>query len=249
MSTSALRAAAGVRVTAGAGGVTRWERLRSAPPLALRTGAGVLWLVGSSAGPLPGDEVSLELDVGPGARLEVRASAASVALGGGGDDESWFRVDARVAPGGTLRWLSEPTVAAAGCHHRVQARIQLAADARLVWRDELVLGRYGESPGRLCSRIDVEVDGRAILRQEVGAGTGSPGWAGPAVLAGCKAAGTVVVVAPGEALEPGSLGPEVAVMDLAGGGYLISAVAADAVELRRRLDEALAGLAGSSFRP
>lgn len=240
MTASALRAAAGVRVSAGAGGVVRWECLRSAPPLALRTGAGVLWLVGSSAGPLPGDEVSLELDVGPGARLEVRATAASVALGGGGDDESSFRVDARVAPGGTLRWLSEPTVAAAGCHHRVQARIQLAAGARLVWREELVLGRFGESPGRLRSRIDVEVEGRAVLRQEVGVGTGSPGWAGPAVLYASKAVGTVVVVAPAEALVPGSLGFEVAVMDLAGGGYLISAVAADAIELRQRLDGPLA---------
>jgi hypothetical protein len=37
-----------------------------------------------------------------------------------------------------LRWLPEPTIATAGCHHRAAARIRLAAGARLVWRDELV---------------------------------------------------------------------------------------------------------------
>lgn len=237
MRAGALRAGAAVVARLGPDGVTRLEVLRSSPPLGLRQAAGSLWMVGTAAGPLPGDRVTLRIDVGAGAAVTVRSTAATVALGRSGSARSELLVEAAVGAHGQLRWLPEPTVATAGCHHRGLARVSLAAGARLVWRDELVLGRHGEGPGRLTSRIDVESDGSAVLRQELRLGPGAPGWEGPAVTGGAGAVGMVVVFDPGHPPTTATcLGPECATLPLAAGGVLISAVAPGASELRRRLD-------------
>lgn len=248
MNPGALCAGAGVVAGLGPGGSTRLEEVRSSPPLALRFAAGSLWMVGTAAGPLAGDRLALRIKVRRGASLTLRSVAASVALGGCGDDHSELRVEAEVEAGGELCWLPEPTIAASGCHHRAVARICLAADARLVWRDELILGRHGEGPGQLASRIEVEADGFPLVRQELRVGRGAPGWQGPAVAAGAGTLGVVVVVEPGRRggspLPLGtSVGPDVAVLALAGSGSLVSAVAPDAPELRRRLDAGLAAIA------
>lgn len=247
MTPCALRAGARVVARSGPGGRTCFEELRSCPPLALRPAAGSLWMVGTAAGPLPGDRVALHVEVGTGASLALRSTAAMVALGDYGDVRSELLVDVEVDAGGELRWLPDPTIATAGCHHRSAVTIRLAAGARLVWRDEVVLGRHGESPGRLASRIEVEADGVPLLRQELRVGPGAPGWQGPAVTGGARAVGMVLVVEPGDrrTVAPSagaSLGPEVAVMPLSGGGTLVSAVAPDAPELRRRLDAGHGGI-------
>lgn len=247
MSTGALCALSRIVARRGPGGATRLEALRCSPPLALRPAAGSVWMVGTAAGPLPGDRLGLHIDVGPGASLTLRSTAATVALGGQGDDHSELRVQAEVGAGGELRWLPEPTVATAGCHHRIAVAVALAPGARLEWRDELVLGRHGEGPGRLTSRIDVEAEEVAVVRQELRVGAGAPGWDGPSVTPAAGAVGTVVVIGDGlrgDASRPGpsSLGPEVAVLALAGRGAMVSAVAPDAPELRLRLDAGLAAL-------
>ncbi len=242
MTTAALTASARVVARLGPAGVTHLAELRSAPPLSLRRAAGALWMVGSAAGPLPGDRVALSVGVGAGASLTVRSTAASVALGAHGDDHSEFLVEAEVGAGGELRWLPEPTVASAGCHHRYLARIRLGAGARLVWRDELVLGRHGEGPGRLTSRIDIDAAGVPLLRHELRVGPGEPGWEGPAITGGAGAVGMVVVIGPRDragAPPPGAWrSPEAAMLPLAGGGAVMSAMASGAHELRRQLDTA-----------
>lgn len=249
LSSGRLHAAA--RVVAGLepGGATRLEVLRSSPPLALRPAAGSLWMVGTAAGPLPGDRLALHVTVGEGASLTLRSTAATVVLGGHGGGHSEQRVDIEVAAGGELRWLPEPTIATAGCHHRAATSVRLAGGARLVWRDELVLGRHGEGPGRMASRIEVEADGVPLVRQELRVGAGAPAWHGAAVTGGAGAVGMVVVIEPGDRgtpplarAAPGPDGPEVAVMPLAGGGTLVSALARGAPELRRHLDAGLATL-------
>ncbi len=248
MNPGSLWAEAGVVAGLAPGGGTRLEELRSSPPLALRLAAGSLWMVGTAAGPLPGDRLALRIRVRSGASLTLRSVAATVALGGDGGERSELRVEADVEAGGELRWLPEPTVATSGCHHRASAHVRLAAGTRLEWRDELVLGRHGEGPGRLSSRIDVEAGGMPVVRQELQVGRDASGWQGPAVSGGAGAIGVVVVVEPGERREASlpaqaSLGPEVAVLALAGQGAMVSAVAPDAPELRRRLDAGVAALA------
>ena len=245
MTATALCARAAVVASRAPGGGTRLQELRSSPPLALRPAAGSVWMVGTAAGPLPGDRVELHIEVGPAASLAVCSTAAMVALGGGGEAPSELLVEVEVGPGGELSWLPEPTIATAGCHHRNTTLIRLAAGASLVWREELVLGRHGEGAGRLASRIEIEAGGVALLRQELRVGPGAEGWQGPAVTGGSGAVGVVAVIRPGDQrdLPPASsspLGPEVAVLALSGRGVLVSAVAPDAYDLRRRLDAAQA---------
>ena len=244
MTTTALCARAAVVASRAPGGGTRLQELRSSPPLALRPAAGSVWMVGTAAGPLPGDRVELHIEVGPAASLSMCSTAAMVALGGGGGDApSELLVEVDVGPGGELSWLPEPTIATAGCHHRNTTRIRLAAGAGLVWREELVLGRHGEEAGRLASRIEIEAAGVALLRQELRVGPGAEGWQGAAVTGGSGAVGVVAVIRPGDQrdLPPASsssVGPEVAVLALSRRGVLASAVAPGAHDLRRRLDAA-----------
>ncbi|MEK8105722.1 urease accessory protein UreD [Micromonospora sp. M12] len=60
---------------------------------------------------------------------------------------SRMAVRAVVHAGATLHWLPEQLVAATGCAHLAESKIELAAGASLRWRDELICGRYGEAPG------------------------------------------------------------------------------------------------------
>ena len=104
---------------AGPDGRTRVTVLRSDGPLALRATPGGVYLVGAAAGPVGGDDLALEVDVGPGTTLVLRSAAASVLLPGPHGDVSRLRIRARVAAGGRLDYGLQPAVAAAGCDHYV----------------------------------------------------------------------------------------------------------------------------------
>ncbi|MFF7472030.1 urease accessory protein UreD [Streptomyces sp. NPDC008092] len=249
----------GVRATArivarddGRGG-TALPVLESGGPLALRRtrGSGAearVMVVGAMSGPLGGDRFGVEARVEGGARLSVGSAAATIALPGQGKEEARYDVRLEVADGGELRWLPEQLISAGGSDLRVRTRVDVGARGRLVLREEQVLGRVGEAPGRLGSRLTVRVAGRAVLDQELACGPGAPGgWDGPAVLAGHRAVGQLVVVRPEFAVEPMGarmLGEGAALTPLAGPAVLVSAVAGDALRLRRVLDEALAQLGG-----
>ncbi|MFF4033768.1 urease accessory protein UreD [Streptomyces sviceus] len=249
---------AGVRATArmvarddGRGG-TALPVLESDGPLALRRtrGSGAesrVMLVGAMSGPLGGDHFTVAADVQEGARLHVGSAAATIALPGQTKGEARYDVRLHVADGGELRWLPEQLISAGGSDLYVTTRIDLGATARLVLREEQVLGRAGEEPGRLTSRLVLRVAGRTVLDQELACGPGAPGgWDGPAVLAGHRAVGQLLVVRPEFADEPVSaqvLGESAAVMPLAGPAALVTAVAPDARLLRRVLDAALVTLA------
>ncbi|MET9432502.1 urease accessory protein UreD [Streptomyces sp. NPDC003036] len=227
--------------------------LESDGPLALRRtrAAGAysrVTVVGAMTAPLGGDRLAIEADVREGARLTVDSAAATVALPGRGADEARYDVRLTVGPDAELRWLPEQLVSAHGSLLRMRTTVELADTARLVLREEQVLGRHGEAPGTLATRLTVRRAGRALLDQELSYGPGAPGgWDGPAVLAGHRAVGQLLVVDPAfddEPAEPRALGATAALTPLAGPAALVTAVAPDALRLRRLLDEALAALAG-----
>jgi urease accessory protein len=203
-------------------------------------------LAGGSAGPLGGDELRCAVDLGPGARVEVRSSAASIALPGPKGRESSLEIQAHISAGGELTWRPEPMIAARGARHRTTTRIELAQDARLLWRDDLVLGRDGEDPGSAATRLRVRRGGRTLLDYEFALGPRHPGSLGPAVTGGHRAIGAVLIVDPAwEGGVPASLlsvepldgtGGAVAVMPLSGPAVLITAVAPDGLILNRLLD-------------
>jgi urease accessory protein len=190
-------------------------------------------LVGGAAGPLGGDELNLSVVVGPGAGLVLRTVAASVALPGPTGTPSTMTLDVTVAAGGRLAWLPEPTVAAAGCDHRILSTVELDEAAHLVWREELVAGRYGEQPGRVHQQTRLRRGGTTVLAQDLT--LGDEAWTSPAVLGTGRTVGALVVVEPGS--EPGAAARQTgARMPLGGPVSLCSAVAADAPALRRCLE-------------
>jgi len=248
---SGVRATARIVARADGRGGTSLPVLEGEGPLAVRRTRGSgsearVMLVGAMSGPLGGDRFGVEAEVAEGARLRVGSAAATIALPGQAKGEARYDVRLQVADGGELQWLPEQLISAGGSDLRVTTRVEVGADARLVLREEQVLGRVGEEPGRLSSRLAVRVGGRLVLDQELGCGPGAPGgWDGPAVLDGNRAVGQLVVVRPEFAVLPVMarvLGEGAALVPLAGPAVLVSAVAEDALRLRRVLDEALSGL-------
>ena len=248
MTTAGVRATARISARDDGRGGTSLPVLDGQGPLALRrtraSGSEArVMLVGAMSGPLGGDHFTVEAEVGEGARLHVGSAAATIALPGQAKGEARYDVRLDVAEGGELRWLPEQLISAGGSDLYVSSRVELAAGARLVFREEQVLGRAGEEPGRLTSRLTVRLGGRPLLDQELACGPGAPGgWDGPAVLAGHRALGQLVVVRPEFEKDPPKarlLGEYAALTPLAGPAVLVTVLAPDALRLRRVLDEAL----------
>jgi urease accessory protein len=157
--------------------------LRSAPPLALRrVGQREIAIVSSAAWPVGGDDVVLDIAVGPGADLTVSSVAASLAYPSPNGSPSTFTIRVDVASGGALRWQPEPTVLLAGCDHRVATSIRLDDRAVLTWREEVRLGRHEEPTGSLRQRIVIDRGGRPLVRHEVAVGPVWPATSTSAVL-------------------------------------------------------------------
>ncbi|WP_282794486.1 urease accessory protein UreD [Streptomyces sp. CC224B] len=248
-------APAGVRATArvtarpdGRGG-TALPVLQGEGPLALRrtraTGpAAHVLLVGAMSGPLGGDHLTVEATTEPGARLRVGSAAATMALPGQGDTAPEARYDVRltVAADSALHWLPEQLISVRGSALHVTTRADVAEGGHLTLREEQTLGRTAEPPGLLRSRLTVRHAGRLLLDQELCCGPGAPGgWDGPAVLAGHRAVGQLVVVRPEFRTNPPAaavLAEHATLTPLAGPGILVTAVAPDGLRLRRILDEA-----------
>lgn len=232
-----MRARATLTAEVDGHGVTRLTRLRSEAPLVLRETAGAVYLVGGAGGPLGGDDLALDVDVGPGAVLTIRTAAASVALPG--PAPSSVRVTARVAEGGRLEWLPEPVVAARGCRHHMETVVTLATRARLVWWEQIVLGRHREASGSILSRFSADVAGRPLLRHELALGPGHPAAGSTAVVGEARAVGSVLLVDPRWTTDlppAATLGATAALLPLTGPALQVVALAGDTIALRRSLD-------------
>jgi urease accessory protein len=226
----------------GRGG-TRLARLRGEAPLLLRQtpthpGSGTpraatVHLVGGAASPLGGDELHLSIEVRPGAALRLHTVAASVALPGPGGTPSRSVVTARVGGGAALWYLPEQLVAGAGCRHEAVSTVELEEGAALVWRDELVCGRHAEAPGAASVSLHATYAGRALLRQCLTVGPGTPGWSGAGVLGDARATGSLLHIdATCPHRQPQVIAGTAVRVPLAGPGCLITATAADTHRLR-----------------
>lgn len=256
-----MRAAATL-VAERVGERTRCPTVHSEPPLALRLTSGIgdeeasVHLVGSAAGPVGGDELSLAISLGAEARVAVRSVAAAAVLpgpsrGGAAGEAAASHVDVvvDVGAGGRLRWLPEPTILVDGCDHRSSTYITLDATAALVWREVVVLGRHGEPSGSLLQRLRVDIGGHPLLRNDVAVGPRWPTSRGPAgVGAGTRAVATALVVgvSPDDlpAALPSGAGLRAAVLPVATSpesppAVMLSVVATQAAALVALLDEVL----------
>jgi len=256
----AMRCRAQVATAAGdwPGGrrATRLTTLRSDAPVVLRPTRGDggcaalddavhVCVAAGAAGPLGGDQFAIDVDVGAGTTLVLTEVSSTLALPGPRAEASRLDVRAQVGPDATLVWLARPVIAASGCDHTTDVHIDLAAGARLVVLEQAVLGRYGERGGLLRQRLRVTRCRTPLYCQDLRLGDAVAG--SPVVAAGNRALGSLLVIDPtcSDDEGPGRVPPlpeGVALLRLAGGGRLVSALAGDTVELRRRLRAGAAAL-------
>ena len=123
-------------------------------------------LVATTALLLGGDQVEIDIDVGPGAWLEIVEIAGTVAYDSGGIASSWT-VRASVADGGTLIWAADPFVVAGGANTLRSTVIDLGAGAVAYVRETLVLGRTGEAGGAVRSRLHVTRAAQPVLLEDL----------------------------------------------------------------------------------
>ena len=122
-------------------------------------------LVATTALLLGGDTVELVVEVGPGAALDLFDVAGTVAYHGRGQPATWH-TSVVVAEGGRLRYRGEPFVVAEGADVARTLVATLVGSARCVLRETVVLGREGETGGRLRCRTEARRDGRPIWLEE-----------------------------------------------------------------------------------
>ncbi|MCW0215054.1 MAG: urease accessory protein UreD [Pseudonocardia sp.] len=158
-----MRARTVLTVERGPDGRSLVRELRSQSPLSLvpRRGtaaagesAVTVHMVGSASTPLAGDDVELDVRVGPGADLVLTGVAAAVALPGL-VTASTVTIRFEIGEGASLQYLPEPTVITARANHHTTLLAQLHPTARLRAREVLVAGRAGESSGRYRGTVRV----------------------------------------------------------------------------------------------
>ncbi|MFF2407143.1 urease accessory protein UreD [Streptomyces sp. NPDC058092] len=248
--TTGVRATA--RITAATrGGTTTLPVLDGDGPFELRrlrsrgTEARVC-VVGAMSAPLGGDRLRIEAIAQQGAVLHITSAAATLALRGPTPEPATYDVHLTVEEHAELHWSPKPLICAAGSNLRQTWTIDLAPTARLVLREEQILGRTGEASGRVTTRLTVRRGGSTLLDQQAAYGPGAPGWDGPAVLADYRATGQLLIVDPAfedKPLEVQLLGdaPEdgrAVLTPLAGPAALVTAIAPDGNRLRHLLPTA-----------
>lgn len=245
-----VRATARIRA-AVTGRVTTLPLLRGDGPFALRRlrphdGEARVCVIGAMSAPLGGDRLAIDVTAEDRAALRVTTAAATLALPGSTTGHATYDVTLTAGEEARLRWLPKPLISAHGSNLRQTYTVDLAPTARLLLREVQILGRAGERPGRLATRLTVRRGGRPLLDQQTTVGPDAPGWEGPAVLSGHRVVGQVLVVDPAFEEAP----PEAhvfgddpadgqgALLPLAGPAALITALAPDTPRLHRILDTA-----------
>lgn len=249
----------------GGNGRTRLSSLRSEAPLILRPTNGKgrepwvrgdrhaarVSLTAGSAGPIGGDELELTVQVGAGSTLVLSEISHTLLLPSHDRAVSTTTTQVTVGPGATLVWLPEPIIAAHHCDHLGITHIDLAAGARLLVREELLLGRHNEPSGQLRQSMRVTREGQPVYHQDLQLGGEISRT--PAVSGQYRAVGSVLVVDPDwtPEIRPAArrLGATSALMPLAAGdAVIVSAVAEDSLDLRAAIDTGIAAL-GRPWNP
>ena len=160
-------------------------------------------LVNTSGGVTGGDRIDWRLAVGDGAALVATTQAAErVYRSAGGAGR--LRTRLALGSGAALDWLPQETIVFEGGRLERTLDVDMAAGARLVALETVVLGRaaMGErvATGLLSDQWRIRRGGRLVHAEAVFAeGDLAAATAGPATLRGGRAFATLVLAAPGAA--------------------------------------------------
>lgn len=116
---------------------------------------------------LGGDDVHVEIEVGPGVGLEIVEPSGIVAYHAQGLTQRWT-VTAKVAESGFLVWRGAPFVVSAGANAQRRTTLDIAAGGCALLSETIVLGRgYEDTAGPFQSVNRVSHDGRPLLVEDL----------------------------------------------------------------------------------
>ena len=130
-----------------------------------RPGQCRIGLLATTALLLGGDAVEVVINVGTGSDLVLFDVAGTTALDGRGRPASWH-LDIRLEEDARLTYSGEPFVVADGADVSRCLDLELAAGATALVRDSLVLGRSGQSGGRVRNLTSVSLAGQPVLIED-----------------------------------------------------------------------------------
>jgi urease accessory protein len=213
----------------------RLRRLDVGPPLTVRKVHGesdvcTLCLVNTAAGPLPGDDLELVIQVNPGARARFGAAGATVGQGRQ-TGQAHLRTVIRVGADAELDGVPGALLLCDGADVLTEQRIGLAETASVRWHEILVLGRSRDSgSGLLQLSWDVERGGRPLLRQDVDLSDAFlRAW--PGMTAGHRIIASSLLVGGGVRARTVVHGPFAAAQRLAADAELVTVLGNSAVEV------------------
>ncbi|HEV3395479.1 MAG TPA: urease accessory protein UreD [Xanthobacteraceae bacterium] len=241
-------------------GITRRARLHEAGSLRVRfPGARArelqAVLINTAGGIAGGDRFDLDIAAGAQARLSVTSAAAEKVYRSLGPDAQ-IRIRLAAGTAASLAWLPQETILFDGARLDRAIDIDLAADARLLFAEALVLGRTGMGEaverGALADRWRVRRGGALVYAETVRLDGAIAAKLGQAAVANGGAALATVLIVPGDAEVLGRLR---ALEDLRGevgtsawNGLAVARLcAADGAALRHDLVAVLAALRGPSL--
>jgi urease accessory protein len=213
--------------------------LSSQPPITLRQvqddlpSCATLCLVGSAAGPLSGDDLSLSISVQDAALGRLTATGAMIAQGRG-TTAALLRSRVNVGSGAALHADPGPLIVCAGSAINVLLEIDLDESATLSWRELVVLGRSDEHAGAARLQWNVRRAGRPLLRQSVDL-TDAARRSWPGILHGKRVILTELSVHPGRGARTVVQSPTAVTQRLSDDASLTTVLANDAAEAVRTL--------------
>ncbi|QXQ15854.1 urease accessory protein UreD [Skermania piniformis] len=171
-------------------------------------------LVAGGALLLPGDRVRLRVRVGADCHLELADIGGTVAYGspaGVPESVAEWRTDIVVGAGGSLVWHGLPFVVADRAHVRRTTTLTLCGgDATALVRETLVLGRTGESGGRIGTRTSVTRAGTPVLVEQLDVAGAEPT---PGILGTARVLDTVLAMGFPMAADPAAAETVVLALD------------------------------------
>lgn len=116
---------------------------------------------------LAGDAVEIDVTVDAGMSLDLVEPGGTVAFDMRGGTARWD-VRVELGAGARLTWGGLPFVVSEGADVTRSLRVRCGSGAHLRLREVLVLGRFGERPGRLRQTSTVlDGDGRPVLVEDL----------------------------------------------------------------------------------
>lgn len=201
------------RAAPDAGGTTRVADAMHCAPLQLqrplyldqrRSGLATVNIINATAGVFDGDVLSVNVDVMPGAALELRTPTMTRIFGMGATGEATTTLDLNVDAGGYVESLPAALILCADAALRQTTRVALAADAHAAVGEVWVFGRVAHDElhayRELDARTEVYRAGSLILVEALRMRP-ADGLAGLAV-GGYAAYGSMALIGP---LADGSL--------------------------------------------